>query len=397
MDHETTAWKRTLYIVFLVELIAALGFSFVAPFLPLYVKFLGSRWHLSVEFLSGLVFSSTAFTMMFASPVWGALADRYGRKLMVVRATLGGAVILGLMGCVRSAEELVLLRALQGAITGVLSANSALVAAAVPRERAGYALGMLQVALNAGIALGPLVGGMLADMFGYRFSFFITAAFLALAGLLVIVGVHDDTPRLASKGSSRFASEWWAVLKTPGVAVVYGLRFTSHLGQSMVRPFLPLLVEALLVSGQAVATWTGVVAGSRALWTSLSAPWLGRLGDRLGHRRLAQVGALILGGAFFLQGMATSILTLILAQILVGIGLGGFTPALSALLARYTRPGEEGAAYGLDNSMMSAARAVAPLVGAGIAMGLGLRWVFVLAGVVYWGVAGTLVRALPQN
>ncbi len=397
MDHEASEWKRTLYIIFLVELVAALGFSFVAPFLPLYVKFLGSRWHLSVEFLSGLVFSSTAFTMMFASPVWGALADRYGRKLMVIRATMGGAVILGLMGLVRSAEELVLLRALQGAITGVLSANSALLAAAVPRERAGYALGMLQVALNAGIALGPLVGGVLADTFGYRLPFFITSAFLALAGVLVIVGVRDDAPRLPRSRQQRLVSEWWAVLRTPGVAVVYGLRFASHLGQSMVRPFLPLLVEVLLVSGQAVATWTGIVASSRALMTSLSATWLGRVGDRVGHRRLAQGAALVLGVAFLLQGMATSVFVLILAQVLVGVALGGFTPALSALLARYTRPGEEGAAYGLDNSMMSAARAVAPLVGATVAMGLGLRWVFVLAGVVYLGVVGTLARALPQE
>lgn len=390
-------WKRTLYVVFLVEFIVATGFSFIAPFLPLYVKFLGSRWHLSVEFLSGLVFSSAALTMMFASPVWGALADRYGRKLMVIRATFGGAVLLFLMGFARSAEELVLLRALQGAITGVLSANSALLAAAVPRDRAGYALGMLQVALNAGFALGPLVGGMLADAFGYRFPFLITAASLALAGLLVVFGVEDKTPRGTREGRRSLLAEWRTVVKRPGVSLVYGLRFLSHLGQSISRPFLPLLVAALASSGEAVATWTGIVASSRALMTSLNATWLGRLGDRVGHRRLAQGAAVVLGLAYLLHAFAPSVPALIVAQGLVGVGLGGFTPALAALLARYTRPGEEGAAYGIDNSMMAAARTVAPLVGASIAMWLGLRWVFVLSGFVYLGVVSALVRALPQE
>ncbi|MBE0699072.1 MAG: MFS transporter, partial [Anaerolineaceae bacterium] len=138
-----TPWQRTLYIMFTAQLLTAIGFSSIFPFFPLYVKQLGSSLGISLELLAGLVFSSQAFTMMIAAPIWGALADRYGRKLMVERAMFGGSFILLLMALVTSAEQLVLLRAIQGLVTGTVSAGNALVASVTPREHAGYGMGLL--------------------------------------------------------------------------------------------------------------------------------------------------------------------------------------------------------------------------------------------------------------
>jgi MFS transporter, DHA1 family, multidrug resistance protein len=150
-------WQKTLYIMFFAQLMTGVGFSSIFPFLPLYVQELGSSTGLSTELLAGLVFSGQSFTMMLAAPIWGSLADRFGRKLMVERALFGGAIILFLMAFVRSAEELVFLRALQGLVTGTVAAANALVASQAPRERSGYAMGLLQVAMGAGIALGPFL------------------------------------------------------------------------------------------------------------------------------------------------------------------------------------------------------------------------------------------------
>ncbi len=156
---EDAHWMRTLWIMFVAQLLSAVGFSVIFPFLPLYVQHLGSAWHWDIKLLAGLVFSSQAFTMMVASPIWGGLADRFGRKLMVERSLFGGALVLAAMAFVRSAEELVALRALQGLITGIISAANALVAATVPRQRIGYAMGVMQLGLTGGIAVGPLLGG----------------------------------------------------------------------------------------------------------------------------------------------------------------------------------------------------------------------------------------------
>ena len=208
-------WQRTLYIMFIAQMFTAVGFSSMFPFLPLYVEELGTTTGLSVEFLAGAVFSAQAFSMMFASPIWGAIADRYGRKLMVERAMFGGAAILLLMAFARSAEELVLLRTIQGLITGTVAAANALIASMAPRRRMGYAMGLLQVGLGTGVALGPLIGGLIADAYGYNTTFYVTAALLFGSGLLVLFGVHEDfTP---PKGNSRhpvFTREWRQILSS---------------------------------------------------------------------------------------------------------------------------------------------------------------------------------------
>ncbi|MBP1775961.1 MAG: major facilitator superfamily 1, partial [candidate division NC10 bacterium] len=184
------SWKRTLAIMVAVQFNSAMGFSVIFPFLPLYVKHLGSTTGLSIEVVSGLVFSVQAFTMAIASPFWGVVADRFGRKLMVMRASLGGSVVILLMGFVANAEQLVALRAVQGLLTGVIAAANALIASVVPRERTGYAMGLLQVGLWSGVSFGPLVGGILSDVFGFRVTFAITSVILLLSGLAVWIWVH---------------------------------------------------------------------------------------------------------------------------------------------------------------------------------------------------------------
>lgn len=393
-----TSWKRTLTISVLVQLISAIGMSSIFPFLPLYIEDLGSRWDMSIELLAGLVFSVQAFTMMLAAPVWGALADRKGRKVMVERATIGGAILITLMGFVRSAEELVLLRGVQGLVTGVLSALTALVAANVPRERTGYALGLLQVGLWTGMSIGPLLGGAVADLLGYRAAFIATASLLALAGVLVVWGIDEKFEPVPKPegGPNGFLNAWRHVVQMPGVPLTYASRFLSNLGRSMVMPFVPLFVQVLMPESAKIATITGVVTGLSAGAGALSAVYLGRLGDRIGHRRVVVGASLFAALFYFPQTLVTEVWQLLILQGLTGFAAGGLMPALSALLAGYTDPGEEGAVYGLESSIMSAARAIAPMLGAGLAGWFGLRSMFLASGFIFLALAMLPGRALPE-
>ncbi|MDQ7029593.1 MAG: MFS transporter [Ardenticatenia bacterium] len=391
-------WQRTLFIMFTAQLVSAMGFSIIFPFLPLYVQALGTRTGLSTEFWAGMVFSSQAVTMMVASPIWGSLADRYGRKLMVQRAMFGGAVVLAAMGFVRSAEELALLRALQGLITGTVSAVNALVAASTPRNRTGYAMGMIQVGLWGGVAVGPLAGGWLADTFGFRAAFGVTGTLLAVAGLLVWRWV-DEPPTLASPEVAHmgFLEAWRHVLRSTGVMPTYMLRFLSWLARNILLPVAPLFVQTLLPANAPVSTVTGLVVGITSAASTASAIVLGRLGDRLGHRRILVAGALLAALFYFPQSLVQSAWQFLALQALTGAAAGGITPSLSALLAHYTQPGEEGAVYGLDNSVVSAARAVAPMLGAGVAVWFGLRGTFVVAGLLFIVVAAAGAWLLPDS
>ncbi|MDF1499228.1 MAG: MFS transporter [Anaerolineales bacterium] len=378
-------WQRILAILFISQLTTAVGFSSIFPFLPLYVKSLGSSLGLSVELLAGLVFSAQAFTMMLASPVWGSLADRYGRKLMVVRASFGGSLLILLMAFVRSGEELVALRALQGLVTGTVAANSALLAAQAPRDRLGYAMGMLQVGLGAGVAIGPIIGGAIADAFGYRAAFYITAALLFISGVMVLFGVREqfDETRAVESRTTSFFSLWRLVIATPGVAMSYTLRFLSQLGRMMFVPVAPFFVEELMSGGGGVNSFTGLVIGLGAGATTLTAGFFGRLGDRIGFRTLVAISAIAAGLFYLPQSIVQEPWQLLALSILVGIAMGGVLPLISALLASYSRAGGEGSVYGIDNAIRASARAIAPLIVTAVLVRFGIRATFLLTGAIF--------------
>jgi DHA1 family multidrug resistance protein-like MFS transporter len=379
---QAASWKRTLYIAFLAQFVASTGFSSTFPFLPLYVKELGSDTFLGTDFLAGAVYSAQGLAMMVASPFWGNLADKYGRKLMVERAMFGGAIIITLMGFVRNAEELVVLKAIQGAITGVISANAALVAAAVPRERTGYAMGLMQVAMGSGISLGPLLGGLVADQWGYYMAFWVTGGSLLLAGLVVLFGVNENfTPRMTKDTNTEsVVAAWRKLLKTPGVAITYLMSFSCRLGRTMMMPLLPFLAQAILADMSRLNSFTGLVLGISAVTMTLSASYTGRLGDRIGHRIVLSWSLFFSSVLFGLHALATSGWHLLALAALMGLALGGMNPSVSALLARYSQSGQEGKVYGLDNSVMSSALMIGPMLAASLAPWVGVSSTFFVVG-----------------
>lgn len=419
-------WQRVVWIMFVAQFVSALGMAFSFPFFPLYVKDLGTHTSISIEFWAGAVFSAQAFTMMLVSPFWGAVADRYGRKPMMQRALLGGSIILGMMAFVGSAEELVLLRAIQGCITGTIGAANSLVAACTPRERTGYAMGVLTVGQWGGIAIGPIIGGPLADAFGFRIPQLITAALLLLAGILVQFWIKEDfKPELrAANKQKSIVGEYRHILGLAGVSQTYTVSFMGALSRSMIGPIAPLFVATLIAGnlgamstvydsfglyasfphieralngGSHVSTITGLVAGIASAATTFSAVYFGRLGDRIGHRRvliLCGVMALI---SFIPQIFVTSAWQLIGMQALTGLAAGGLISAPAALLARYTEPGQEGAVYGLDNSVNSAGRTISPMLGGAIAAWLGYRAAFASMIGVYALIIVVAVVLLPKS
>jgi len=392
-------WQRTLVVIFIAQMFTAVGFSSIFPFLPLYVQELGTRTNLSLEFLAGLAYSAQAFSMMLTSPFWGALADRIGRKPMVERAMFGGAVFILLMAFVQTAEQLVLLRTIQGAITGVVAASNALVASTTPRERTGFAMGLIQAALGTGVALGPIIGGTIADALGYKAAFFITGALLILAGILVHFGIDENfVPPSVAKGKllSGFFREWRKIITSSGVALTFGLSFLYMLGRMMTVPITPLFIETLLTNDTLLNTFTGLVIGAAAATLTVSSAILGRLGDWIGHRKIVGISAAIASTLFFLQSFVKTGWQLLILQALVGICLGGILPSISALLARYTKSGEEGAVYGLNNSIRAAGRALAPLIGASIAAWFSLRTTFIGTAIIFV-IITLFARFLPQS
>jgi DHA1 family multidrug resistance protein-like MFS transporter len=401
LSSKPRSWKVTLGIIFMAQLFSAVGFSMIFPFLPLYIEDLGSSMGLTIEFLAGMVIAVQGFTMMIASPIWGIVADRYGRKKMVLRSMLGGTVILAMMAFAQSAEQLIILRAIQGVITGTVSANNALVAAATPRDRIGFAMGTLQVGLWAGVAVGPLIGGVLADMFGYSFPFLLTAALLFIAGLTVLVGIHEDfepSDTSVKINPSAILGEWAHILKTSGVSMVYFMRFLTGLARTVIIPIAPLFVVSLIAEdATSTNTYAGLVLAVSSATSTIGAIYLGNLGDRISHKMILFWSAFFAMVLYIPQVFVIDVWQLLILQGVAGIFAGGLVAAPSALLARYTDKGEAGSVYGLDNSVVAAARAVAPLLGASVAIWFGMRGTFAASAVVFGVIALITWFYLPMD
>jgi len=392
-------WQRTLVVVWIAEFVALIGFSIVMPFLPFYVQDMGVTDEAQVKFWSGLLLSSQAVTMALFAPIWGSVADRYGRKLMLERAMFGATVIMTLMGFARTPQQLLLLRALQGCLTGTVPAATTLIASVTPKERTGFALGWLQMGVFAGISVGPLLGGLVADNMGYRASFLLTGACLFLGGMGVLLFVHEEFERPQPQaGAPR--SHWWdglvLALRSRDVLAVLGVRLMTRSGARITSPVLPLFVAALLPAESRVATIAGLTTGVSAAASSVGAVLLGQAGDRVGYRRVLLASSASAALFYALQAQVGNVAQLIFLQVCVGVALAGTISSLTALLATLAPQGQQGAVYGADTSVVAGANALAPLLGAAFAVAWGNRATFSLSAGVFVLAALVIAWLFPK-
>ena len=392
-----SSWQRNLAAIWIGQVIAIAGFSVTLPFLPYYVQELGITGVDQVAFWAGLITSAQATTMALVAPIWGSLADRYGRKIMVVRAMFGGAVVIGAMGFTQNVYQLLILRAIQGTLTGTVPAATTLVASSAPAERRGYALGVLQMAIYLGASVGPLLGGFVADTLGYRAAFFVTGGLLFLAGVLVSTLVREQfTPPQDQEtaGAAQKPRLWdglLLVLRTRALLIVFSIRVLMRTAFRIVGPVIPLFIQQIAGSEVKIASLTGTITGLASATSAGSAIVFGRLVDRIGPRRILLACGTTACALYGLQGFAQTPTQFLILRVLNGAAMGGIVSSVSTLLAALAPKDRFGAVYGVDTSITAAANAVAPMVGAALTASWGLSAAFLGAAAMY-GLA-TLVVA----
>ena len=230
---------------------------------------------------------------MLSSPMWGAFADRHGRKPMLIRATLGGALMVVLMGFAQNAEQLVLIRSVQGLLTGVVSATSALVAASRPKEKSGESLGLIQTGIWVGVAVGPLIGGLVSEAFGYRASFWITGAALALAGVCSHFLCARGVLSRRRCGTASTSGRAIATCCAPPICLHSIPRFSAKPGPLGHNAGHGLLFRRTAALGRGSGCIHRTEYGRQAAVGSVSAVFLGRLSDRVGYEKVVVFGAVM--------------------------------------------------------------------------------------------------------
>ncbi len=374
------SWRKNLYIIWSAQLIAMIGMSMVIPFLPLYVKDLGVTDITEVKRWSGLVVSGVFITAVIATPVWGWLGDRVGKKKMVLRAIFGLAVSQLLIGFSQDVVQLFIFRMVQGALSGFIAAALALVSSNTPKEKSGYAIGFLASSTAAGNLLGPFVGGLLADAFGYRNVFFITSGICAISGLLVFAFVKEIN------GTRNRDSDIWDnynfVFKNLRIKYAMLLLVISAAAISMIQPLFALFIERKLGTTAYLATITGSIFGVVGLFQVISSSFWGKLNDKRQVRKnlaWALVGA---GAGYALHVVSTGVWELIPIRALLGLCIGGVMPSLFSFINKCIPDHRKGGVMGIASSFTMLGNLIGPISSGYIASFTSINFVFILSGVI---------------
>ena len=395
-------WTATLYAVWAGQLLALIGFSSRASFLPFYLGDLGVTDVAGQAIWSGAINAAGAGVMAISAPIWGILADRHGRKPMLLRGLFGGAVTAALMGFAAAPWQLLALRMLEGGLTGTVAAATALVAASAPRKRLGYALGMVQTAVFAGASAGPLFGGFVYDRFGARPAFELGAAMLFGGGVIVALFARERFAPVARRPLENGDGRWrrfrtgGAFLVTGAMLTILAAIFVIRMIAMSMQPIIPLFVQELAPDNPDVATLAGVVLGAAGFTSALAAAYLGRLGDRLGHARVLAASLLAAGLVYLPMAVVRDPWQLAALQALMGVAAGGLIPSANALVAHLSPIERRGAVVGLTAALSGLGGFIGPLLGASLATSLGFRAVFVAAGALLLAMAALVIWSQTQ-
>ncbi|MCC7367573.1 MAG: MFS transporter [Chloroflexi bacterium] len=383
-------------VLWVAQVISEIGFGFALPFTPLFVQQLGVTDVKEAGLWAGFAAASFAIAMGLMAPLWGHLADRFGYRLMIQRAFFGAGISLGCIAFVQTPEQMIVLRILHGALTGVFTGIATLVSLTTPQHHLGTVLGIMQSALFLGIALGPLLGGVFADQFGLRAAFGVTGLVLSLSGILIAFVVHEPertaepVDEAAAAGDPIDAGRLRRQLLT-----VVGLMAIVRLANVAPNPILPLFVQSLVPSTEHLASTVGLMLAATGVASTLSAIVVGRLADQYG-RRAALLGCCLLTALLCpLHAFVGSVWQLIALRTVVGLTQGGMATALQALLVDITPPSKRGAAFGWITTASSFGNGAGPVGGSSVAAWFGVQAVFLAMTPLYVVAAAALSWLRP--
>ncbi|MEY8710642.1 multidrug transporter [Mangrovibacter phragmitis] len=377
------SWKVNLISVWFGCFFTGLAISQILPFLPLYISQLGVHSHEALSMWSGFTFSITFLVSAVVAPWWGSLADRKGRKLMLLRASLGMAVTILLQAFATNVWQLFILRGVMGLTSGYIPNALALVASQAPRERSGWAISTLSTAQISGVIVGPLMGGILADNFGLRPVFLLTSALLMVSFLVTLFLIKERARPVQNKAGQLSGKAVFKALPYPFLIVSLCVTtLVIQLCNGSIGPILALFIKYLDPGSNNIAFMSGLIAAIPGIPALLAAPRLGRLGDRIGTDKIL-MGALVFAVVlFFSMSFVATPVQLAVLRFLLGFADGAMLPAVQTLLVKYSTEQVTGRIFGYNQSFMYMGNVVGPLMGASVSAIIGFRWVFVVTGVV---------------
>ncbi|MFT8316419.1 MAG: multidrug efflux MFS transporter [Clostridium sp.] len=372
-------WKRNLIVCWFGMFVTSIGMSQIAPVLPLYIKHLGISNTALIEQFSGIAFGVTFIISAIFSPIWGQAADKVGRKPMLLRASLGMAIVVGSMGFAKNVYVLIGLRLLQGTITGYSTACTTLIATQTDDEHAGWALGTLSTANIAGSLLGPTIGGFIEEIFGLQNVFFITGALLLIAFITTALFVRESFTREDKKVLS--IKEIWSIVPEKSLTITILVTFfILTVALYSVEPIITVYVTQLSQNTSHVALIAGMAFSASGLANIIAAPRLGKLSDKIGAHKVILVALVAAGLIFIPQAFVKNPWQLMGLRFLLGLASAGLVPSVNILVKKITPSSLTGRVFGINMSAGYLGVFGGSVLGGQVSAYLGIRYVFFITG-----------------
>lgn len=370
-------WKRNLIVCWFGMFVTGVGMSQIAPVLPLYIDQLGVHDTALIEQFSGIAFGITFIVSAIFSPIWGLAADRYGRKPMLLRASLGMAIVVFSMGFAQNVYQLIGLRLLLGIITGYSTACTTLIATQTDNEHAGWALGTLSTSNIAGSLLGPMIGGYIGESLGLQNVFFITGILMLVAFLTTVLFVKESFTR-QTKAVSSVNTIWKAIPEKSLTVILFVTSFVVTLALYSIEPILTVYVTQLTRNSSHVALLAGMVFSASGLANVIAAPRLGKISDKIGAQKVMLVALILAGLTFIPQAFVSSPWELMALRFSLGLATAGLLPSVNILIKKITPASFTGRVFGFSMSAMYLGGFGGSVLGGQVAAYLGIRYVFVI-------------------
>ena len=374
-------WKRTVYISLVCVFCTSFGVSQLGPILPLYFHDLGVTTPEGMSLWSGLATGITFLIVCLAAPFWGRLADRKGRKITLIRSSFGMALCNVLIAFQTTPEGVVLIRLIQGLVSGFYSASITLIASESPLEKTGWALGLLASANLAGSLIGPLLGGYIADTVGIRNDFIIVGLLMGLAGLLATAFIHENyipKPNIEKLSISKLKEqipEFSSIVALCVASFIYAICIMS------LQPVISVYIKGIVPSNtENLAFIAGAVFSAMGIAQLMSSSPLGKLVDKVGPRKVLVISLIYVGLFNIPQAYVTDVYQLALIRFLQGFGLGGMLPALNTYLSSKTPREFTGQVFSYNQSCLFFGYFLGAIGGSSLMALLGFTTLFWVSG-----------------
>lgn len=374
-------WKRTVYISLVCVFCTAFGVSQLAPILPLYFHDLGVQTPEAMSLWSGLATGATYIIVCLAAPFWGRVADKKGRKITLIRSSFGMALCNILIAFQTTPEGVVLIRLVQGLVSGFYSASITLIASESPIERTGWALGLLASANLAGSLIGPLLGGYIADTVGIRNDFIIVGALMGLAGVLATIFIHENyvpqpnPEKLSIRKLKEQIPEFNSIIALCIASFIYAICIMS------LQPVISVYIKGIVPSDtENLAFIAGAVFSAMGIAQLMSSSPLGKLVDKIGPRKVLVVSLIYVGILNIPQAYVSDVYQLAIIRFLQGFGLGGMLPALNTYLSSKTPREFTGQVFSYNQSCLFFGYFLGSVGGASLMAWLGFTTLFWVSG-----------------